>query len=50
MKVRVTITIDKQILSEIDQKRGLATRSILINEMLKQVIIDKKAKDGEKTK
>jgi hypothetical protein len=44
MKRRLSVSIDEEIITRIDNEKGLVPRSILMNEMLKNAYA---AKDGQ---
>ena len=44
MKRQITVTIDQEIVDEIDNRRGLVPRAAAINELLKEKIAESPAK------
>lgn len=47
MKKHLTFTIDSDIIAEIDEVRGLAARSTVVNHMLKQEFTRRKSEIGD---
>lgn len=44
MKCQITVTIDQEIVDEIDNRRGLVPRAAAINELLKEKIAESPVK------